>query len=82
MTFFFIYGKLGEIVVASKQGRKRDIAQFGRVPALGAGCRRFKSYYPDRKTILISQRMLSIYRKEFVRLFINLIIEQLFLKFK
>ena len=25
----------------------RDIAQFGRVPALGAGCRRFKSYYPD-----------------------------------
>ena len=28
---------------------ERDIAQFGRVPALGAGCRRFKSYYPDLK---------------------------------
>ena len=25
----------------------RDIAQFGRVPALGAGCRRFNSYYPE-----------------------------------
>ena len=25
----------------------RDIAQLGRVPALGAGCRRFKSYYPE-----------------------------------
>ena len=25
----------------------RDIAQFGSAPALGAGCRRFKSYYPD-----------------------------------
>lgn len=27
----------------------RDIAQLGRAPALGAGCRRFKSYYPDNK---------------------------------
>ena len=26
----------------------RDIAQLGRAPALGAGGRRFKSYYPDR----------------------------------
>jgi hypothetical protein len=25
----------------------RDIAQFGRAPALGAGGRRFKSYYPE-----------------------------------
>ena len=25
----------------------RDIAQFGSAPALGAGCRRFKSCYPD-----------------------------------
>ena len=25
----------------------RDIAQLGRAPALGAGGRRFKSYYPD-----------------------------------
>ena len=27
--------------------KARDIAQFGSAPALGAGCRRFKSYYPD-----------------------------------
>ena len=26
----------------------RDIAQLGRAPALGAGGRRFKSYYPER----------------------------------
>ena len=26
----------------------RDIAQFGRAPALGVGGRRFKSYYPER----------------------------------
>ena len=26
----------------------RDIAQLGRAPALGAGCRRFKSYYPEK----------------------------------
>ena len=25
----------------------RDIAQLGRAPALGAGGRRFKSYYPE-----------------------------------
>ena len=25
----------------------RDVAQFGRVPALGVDGRRFKSYYPD-----------------------------------
>ena len=25
----------------------RDIAQLGRAPALGAGSRRFKSYYPE-----------------------------------
>ena len=34
----------------------RDIAQLGRAPALGAGCRRFKSYYPD---LLISPRFLE-----------------------
>ena len=28
----------------------RDIAQLGRAPALGAGGRRFKSYYPDFST--------------------------------
>ena len=25
----------------------RDIAQFGRAPSLGGGCRRFESCYPD-----------------------------------
>ena len=25
----------------------RGVAQFGSAPALGAGCRRFKSYHPD-----------------------------------
>ena len=25
----------------------RDVAQFGSAPALGAGCRRFKSCHPD-----------------------------------
>ena len=27
----------------------RNVAQFGRVPALGAGCRRFKSCHSDQK---------------------------------
>ena len=27
--------------------KSRDIAQLGRAPALGAGGRRFKSYYPE-----------------------------------
>ena len=31
----------------------RDIAQLGRAPALGAGCRRFKSYYPDFSTTIL-----------------------------
>lgn len=30
----------------------RDIAQLGRAPALGAGCRRFKSYYPDTSNFI------------------------------
>ena len=34
----------------------RDIAQLGRAPALGAGCRRFKSYYPETYTNLIYLR--------------------------
>ena len=25
----------------------RGVAQFGRAPSLGGGCRRFKSYHPD-----------------------------------
>lgn len=26
---------------------RRDVAQFGSAPALGAGCRRFESYHPE-----------------------------------
>lgn len=33
----------------------RDIAQLGRAPALGAGGRRFKSYYPDLNFNTIGQ---------------------------
>ena len=36
----------------SGSGEVRDIAQLGRVPALGVGCHRFESYYPE-KTIYI-----------------------------
>ena len=42
----------------------RDIAQLGRAPALGAGCRRFKSCYPDcdqTKTAVIG-KIISISR--------------------
>ena len=35
----------------------RDIAQLGRAPALGAGCRRFKSYYPD---VVFSEKMYNL----------------------
>ena len=34
------------VIIDEKLGN-RDIAQLGRAPALGAGGRRFKSYYPD-----------------------------------
>ena len=34
----------------------RDIAQLGRAPALGAGCRRFKSYYPEIEIYKIKLR--------------------------
>ena len=27
--------------------QRRDVAQFGSAPALGAGCRRFESCHPD-----------------------------------
>ncbi len=31
------------------KSRQRDVAQLGSAPALGAGCRRFKSCHPDLK---------------------------------
>lgn len=37
----------------SGSGEVRDIAQLGRVPALGVGCHRFESYYPEPKTIYL-----------------------------
>ena len=39
-----IFGKISIIRLFSSI---RDIAQLGRAPALGAGGRRFKSYYPE-----------------------------------
>ena len=48
----FIRVERGKLVIT------RDIAQLGRAPALGAGCRRFKSYYPElfeiKKYLIIS----------------------------
>ena len=38
----------------------RDIAQLGRAPALGAGGRRFKSYYPEIKKSLLLFNFLCI----------------------
>ena len=38
----------------------RDIAQFGRAPALGAGCRRFKSYYPEESFFSLAERLESL----------------------
>ena len=38
---------LSETPEVSFEQSIRDIAQFGRAPALGAGGRRFKSYYPE-----------------------------------
>jgi hypothetical protein len=37
----------------------RDIAQLGRAPALGAGGRRFKSYYPERSFLNYLQKLLD-----------------------
>ena len=39
ILFLSFYYRLNNLI--------RDIAQLGRAPALGAGCRRFKSCYPD-----------------------------------
>ena len=36
----------------------RGIAQSGSAPALGAGCREFKSLYPDQFTTLLGRKML------------------------
>ena len=41
----------------------RDIAQLGRAPALGAGCRRFKSYYPDSSDGSETRRLRQIGQK-------------------
>jgi hypothetical protein len=50
----------------------RDIAQLGRAPALGAGCRRFKSYYPDFRNFCLNS---------FERILISEIIEELLIEF-
>ena len=38
----------------------QDIAQFGRASALGAECRRFKSYYPDQFLLAAGRRKMGI----------------------
>ena len=38
------------------------MAQPGRAPALGAGCRRFKSCLPDHRLTLMDQRIKDIYK--------------------
>jgi hypothetical protein len=35
----------------------RDIAQLGRAPALGAGGRRFESYYPEPHIYITKRRI-------------------------
>lgn len=47
MHFFTCKKKKSD--VEPKDRLARGVAQSGRVPALGAGCRRFKSYRPDHK---------------------------------
>ena len=42
-----------------KQKRNRDVAQFGRAPALGAGSRRFKSCHLDQATSLMVALILT-----------------------
>jgi hypothetical protein len=39
----------------SEKVQHRDVAQFGSAPALGAGCRRFKSCHPDLKLVIIKR---------------------------
>ena len=34
-------------VIIDAAVQRRDVAQFGSAPALGAGCRRFESCHPD-----------------------------------
>jgi hypothetical protein len=40
----------------------RDIAQLGRAPALGAGCRRFKSYYPETLVTINLLKMVNLFK--------------------
>ena len=42
--------------------QSRDVAQLGSAPALGAGCRRFKSCHPDKSESSLSFRFRSRYR--------------------
>ena len=46
-----------EAVKKEKVNKYRGVAQFGRVPALGAGCRRFKSCRLDHR-LAVTERLL------------------------
>ena len=41
----------GSFLSKLEPNKIRDIAQLGRAPALGAGGRRFKSYYPENSLL-------------------------------
>ena len=43
------------VIIAKLNGR-RDVAQFGSAPALGAGCRRFESCRPDQSRVWFNGR--------------------------
>ena len=43
------------VIIAKLNGR-RDVAQFGSAPALGAGCRRFESCRPDHMRVWFNGR--------------------------
>ena len=60
MFVFIQFLKETFAIYKSGQYHRRDIAQLGRVPALGAGCRRFKSYYPDEIILTYSLHIHSI----------------------
>ena len=38
---------------------QRDVAQFGSAPALGAGCRRFKSCHPNESSVVLQHAELD-----------------------
>ena len=63
-TFYQILCRQKEFPMLSLDSNinQRDVAQLGSAPALGAGCRRFKSCHPDtlRRRLSISILLVAI----------------------